>query len=142
MPRVVGAFRMGRRAAGRPDPARFPQKDVEPCLQIGRMAAEVQCKLESARRHLARGDSGSANADLVLAERAARDLASAFPPARRDAERIAGEADAVSSRIRGKDGARAADREALVSRLAKLAPSVRGLFVRAHAACPARGGGP
>lgn len=143
MVRIVAAFVMGRRKAPGLRPELFPQRDVEPCFQLARLVTSIECQLRSAQRHARRGDAPSANSDLVFANQAARDLAAAFPAGRGEAKRIARESDSVSARVRGRAEIPARDRTAVADRIARLNPSVRGLFERAHRACPAviAGGG-
>ena len=110
-------------------------KDVDPCFQYARLITAIECHLDSAVRHVNRGDATSANTALVMASHDARKLQSILPTTKRHAVGIAKGADALTDKLKTKKEIPQKDRETLISRISAMKPPVRDLFVKGSSAC-------
>jgi hypothetical protein len=110
-------------------------KDVDPCFQYGRLITAIECHLNSAVRHVNRGDATSANTDLVMANHDARKLQSILPATKRHASEIAKGTDALTDKLKTQKGIPQKDRETLISKISAMKPPVRDLFVKGSSAC-------
>lgn len=113
----------------------WPEKDLDPCFSYGRVITAIECHLRSAIRHVLRGDASSANIDLVLANQQAKDIASILPAAKKQADTIAKETDALIGKLKSGKEIPKGNRDPIVSKISTLNPSVRDLFVRGATAC-------
>jgi hypothetical protein len=110
-------------------------KDVDPCFQYARLITAIECHLNSATRHINRGDATSANNDLVMANHDARKLSSILPATKRHAGEIAKGTDALVDKLKSGKAIPEKDRSTIISRISAMKPPVRDLFVKGSSAC-------
>lgn len=111
-------------------------KNVDPCFQYARLITAIECHLDSAVRHVNRGDATSANNDLVMANHDARKLSSILPATKRHAGEIAKGTDALTDKLKvQKKAIPEKDRSTIISRISGMRPPVRELFVKGSSAC-------